>query len=212
MMADKRVIGLFLMLAAGCSQSADRAADPGEARTGAASQAVSPGAVGPEQAVTQFLTAVQTGNDEAASQMLTPVARQKTAEHDLVVAPPGSDTASFRVGEYEMIGDEGAHVASFWTDKDEEGNDHTDTIVWMVRKLPEGWKIAGMALRVFEDEPAVIMNFEDPEDMLAKQQWIEDQMAGRIDTVEETEEQPAIRAAQAEQPEGELRPNRLRQR
>jgi hypothetical protein len=212
MMADKRVIGLILMLAVGCSQSADRAAAPGEDRPGTANQAGTPGAVGPEQAVTQFLTAVQTGDDEAAAQMLTPVARQKTAEHDLVVAPPGSDTASFRVGEYEMIGDEGAHVASFWTDKDEEGKDHTDTIVWMVRKLPEGWKIAGMALRVFEDEPAVIMNFEDPEDMLAKQQSIEAQMAGKVDTGEEIGVEPTIRAAQTEQPEGELRPNRLRQR
>jgi hypothetical protein len=134
---------------------------------------------GPDAAVHQFLEAVRTGNDEGASQMLTPLARQKTAEYQMVVAPQSSDTASFRVSDVEMIGDDGAHVQSFWTDIDENGEKHTDTIIWMVRKEPQGWRIAGMATRVIEDKPAVIMNFEDPEEMLAKQQQIEEELAGQ---------------------------------
>ena len=79
-----------------------------------------------------------------------------------------------------MIGDEGAHVASFWTDVDEHGKKHTDTIIWMVRKEAEGWRIAGMATRVFENQPAMILNFEEPEDMLSKQQAMEEEMSRRI--------------------------------
>jgi hypothetical protein len=131
---------------------------------------------GPEAAVHKFLEAIRAGKDEAASQMLTPMARQKTAEYELTVAPPGSDTASFKVGEVELIGDEGAHVASFWTDTDINGEKHTDTIVWMVRKEPQGWLIAGMATRVVENQPPVILNFEDPEEMLAKQLAIEEEI------------------------------------
>lgn len=134
---------------------------------------------GPDVAVHRFLEAVRTGNDAAAAEMLTPVARAKTAEYNMVVAPPGSDTAAFKVGEVEMVGTDGAHVASFWTDLDENGQKHTDTIIWMVRKEAQGWCIAGMATRVFDDKPPMILNFEQPEDMLAKQGQAEEEMSRR---------------------------------
>jgi hypothetical protein len=165
----------ILVSAFGCGNAPTE--DAPVARTSAA-EPVAMRPDGPEAAVHQFLEAIRLGNDEAASQMLTPMAKAKTAEYDLTVAPPGSDTASFKVGEVELIGDEGAHVASFWTDVDMNGEKHTDTIVWMVRKEPQGWRIAGMATRVVENQPPVILNFEDPEDMLAKQQAIEEQLSG----------------------------------
>ena len=166
----------LLGFAAGCGQSAsDR---------GPQMDAVSPQTVAqedsPGSAVHRFLDAVRAGNDEKSSLMLTAIARKKTAEYDMVVAPPGSDTASFKVGEVEMIGEDGAHVASFWTDVDEHGKQHTDTIIWMVRKESEGWRIAGMATRVFENQPAMILNFEEPEDMLAKQRAMEEEMSRRV--------------------------------
>ena len=177
---------LLLPLAAGCGKSSPNNAE--QADGGA--PAVAAQDEGPEAAVARFLTAVRAGDDERASAMLTPIARAKTAENNMVVAPPGSDTASFKVGEVEMIGDDGAHVASFWTDLDENGDEHTDTIIWMVRKEPQGWRIAGMATRVFEDKPAVILNFEEPDDMLAKQQEIEQEMSRRAAAEEAPAEEP----------------------
>lgn len=133
----------------------------------------------PEKIVYDFLEAVRTGNDEAASNLLTPLARQKTSEMDLKVAPPGSDTAKFKVGEVEMVEEDGAHVASEWTDVDESGQPHTDPIVWMLQRDEQGWRIAGMATRVFEDQPPLFLNFEDPQDMIRKQQLVAQEMQRR---------------------------------
>jgi hypothetical protein len=153
---------------------------------------------GPALAVQEFLDAVRKGDDKTSAAMLTPAARTNTAEYGIAVAPPGSDTASFKVGEVEMIGEEGAHVASFWTDEDEQGNKHTDTVVWMVRKEPDGWRIAGMATRVFDDQPAVVLNFEQPEDMLAKQKAIEQEMLRRMGTeAEEPADETATNSLKA---------------
>ena len=133
----------------------------------------------PDRVVFAFLEAVRTGNDEKATQMLSPVARQKTAEKNLAVAPPGSDTASFQVGAVEMVDQGGAHVASTWTDVDEEGKPRTDSIVWMLRQEAEGWRVVGMATKVFADQPPLFLNFENPDDMIRKQQLVQQEMERR---------------------------------
>jgi hypothetical protein len=132
----------------------------------------------PEAVTAEFLEAVRVGDDKKVATLLTSVTRQRTAEQEMVVAPPGSDTASFAVREVVYV-DEGAHVASDWTDVDVDGRMHTDRIVWILRKGAEGWRIAGMATKIFDDRPPVVQNFEDPEDMLRKRQWVHEEMARR---------------------------------
>jgi hypothetical protein len=158
------------IVSAGCGQ-AEKGAGP----------AAGPSAKtdGPDRAVAQFLEAVKAGNDAVAGSMLTKLARQKTTEMQLVVAPPGSATAVYQVGEVEFIGSEGAHVASTWTDIAEDGKPHTDTIVWILRRDTEGWRIAGMGTRIFEDQGPLLLNFEDPEDMIRKQRLAEEEMQRR---------------------------------
>lgn len=155
---------------AGCSSGAgtDEKAGTGDTKTAGA---------GADRAVFDFLKAVQTGDDEKAANMLTKLARQKTEELDMVVAPPGSQTASFEVGEVEMIQEGGAYVSSTWTDVDDQGQSHSDQIVWVLRKEPEGWRIAGMVTKLFDNK--LVLNFEDPEDMLRKQQLAEEEMQRR---------------------------------
>ncbi|MBX7167003.1 MAG: nuclear transport factor 2 family protein [Pirellulales bacterium] len=133
----------------------------------------------PQDAVRKFLQAVKTGDDQTAEALLTPVAREMTKKHELAVAPPGSDTASFEVGEVEMVADDGAHVACRWTDVDESGQPHTDNIVWMVRLEEEGWRVAGMAAVLFPGEPPLFLNFEDPEDMIRKQELVAQEIERR---------------------------------
>jgi hypothetical protein len=132
----------------------------------------------PDQVMAAFLEAVRAGDDGKAAGLLTPLARQKTAEMEMVVAPPGSETAKFEVLESEVIGAE-AQVATDWTDLDTDGRPHTDRIVWMMRKVDDGWRISGMATRVFIDRPPIVLNFEDPADMLQKQQQAEEEIARR---------------------------------
>lgn len=156
----------------------------------------------PDKVVFQFLEAVRTGNDDQAASMLTQVARQKTAEENLVVAPPGSDTAKFEVGRVEMDKDGGACVEATWTDLDETGEPKSDRVLWMLRKEPEGWRIAGVAAPVFDGEPPLLLNFEDPEDMIRKQQQVREEIQRRIAAeAGQTVQEPATPVAQSAQPD-----------
>jgi len=140
-----------------------------------------PAKAGPaRQAVVTFLDAIQRGDDAAARGMLTKVARTKTEELGLSVAPPVADTATYAVGECQFVGGEDiAHVATVWTDVDADGANSSDNVDWVVRLDPEGWRVAGMAMRVFEDMPPLLINFEDPEDMLAKHQAVAEELTRR---------------------------------
>jgi hypothetical protein len=81
------------------------------------------------------------------------------------------------VGEVQMMNDNGAYVSSTWTDVGPEGQSHSDQIVWVCRKEPEGWRIAGMVTKLFDSK--LVLNFEDPQDMIRKQQLAEQEMMRR---------------------------------
>ena len=179
-----------VVLAFGCGKSEDAspgAAKPGsgEAKPAAATVATSAdpqsatNLEGPARAVYEWLDAVRTGNDAKATAMLTQVARQKAIEQDRTVRPPASDTARFQVGAVQYIGEDGARVASLWTDVDEDGETQTDEAMWVLRKEPEGWRVGGVAATVFEGEPPLLLNFEDPEETVQKQQWLREEVERR---------------------------------
>jgi hypothetical protein len=141
-----------------------------------------PSATTPAEAVTNFLEAVRRGDDGQAEALLSELARKKTREMDLAVAPPGSPTAKFAVGgtDFPYKGTtEIAHVTSSWSDVDSSGDELTDEIVWILRNENSGWRIAGMATKLFEDQPPLILNFEDPEDMVRKQKSAEAEIRRR---------------------------------
>jgi len=133
----------------------------------------------PRQSVYDFLDAVKNGNDEKAGSLLTALAKQKTAEMEMVVAPPGSDTASFEVAEATSNDGNQAEVPSTWTDLDHEGQPRTDNITWILKKEDVGWRIAGMSTKIFPDQDPVLLNFEDPQQMLAQQQKAEQEAMRR---------------------------------
>ena len=136
---------------------------------------------GPEATVSRFLEAVRIGDEAQAAGLLTPLARQRTGQLDMQVAPPGSETASYEVGQVTPIDGATAHVASTWTDLDVHGQTRTDEIIWTVRSTSEGWRIAGMAAKVFADRPPVVMNFENPEEMIRQQELVEAEVRERAD-------------------------------
>jgi hypothetical protein len=141
--------------------------------------------VPPADIVREFLEAIRRGDDSRASQMLTEVARRETQKHELVVAPPGSETASFEVKDTEfVVPNELAHVSSMWTDIGDDGQPHTDEIVWALRLDKEGWRIAGMATRIFPDEPPLLLDFETPEDMIRQQRMAEEEIQRRARAAE----------------------------
>jgi len=141
-----------------------------------------PAVTGPAQAtVVAFLDAIKRGDDAAACGMLTKVARAKTQELGLSVAPPVNPSATYSIRDCEMVGDSGdlVHVATTWTDTDADGFTSTDNVVWVVRLDPEGWRVVGMAMKVFDDLAPLLLNFEDPEDMVAKQELVANEIQKR---------------------------------
>lgn len=178
---------LLWMALVGCSSENSSAPETQPAAASTDQQA------GPDVAVFEFLKAVQTGDDQKAALMLTKVAREKTAEMEMVVAPPGSETASFEVGEVQLLNESNAYVSSTWTDVGEDGQPHSDQIVWVTRRDPEGWRIAGMVTKFLESK--LVLNFEDPADMLRKQQLAEQEMMRRA----QQQMQGAAGAAQQQQ-------------
>lgn len=133
----------------------------------------------PKAALEKFLSAIKAGDDETAASMLTPLARQKTSEMGLNVAPPGSDTATFKVIGIEMKGTTGAYVACEWNEIDSQGELSTDQVIWVMAKQEAGWRIAGMVAKIFPDLDAIVFNFEDPEDMMRKQEMAMQEMERR---------------------------------
>lgn len=127
-----------------------------------------------QMAVRGFLDAIKRGDDGTARSLLTEVARKKTTEMGIAIAPPVAATATYSIGDCEAVGDSGeiVHVASTWTDTDADGFTSVDEVIWAVRLDPEGWRVVGMATKVFDDAPPLLLNFEDPEDMIAKQEQL----------------------------------------
>ncbi len=135
----------------------------------------------PTAACYEFLEAVRTGNDETAAKMLSSTAREKADALNRRVTPQASDTARFTLGKVELIGEDGARVESTWTDVDDDGKTSSDTTIWALRREPEGWRVVGVAWTVFQGEPPLVLNFEDPEEMVKKQQWIKEEIRRRAE-------------------------------
>lgn len=167
--------------------------------------AADPAKTGPAKAtVVAFLDAVKRGDENAARGFLSKVARAKTEEIGMSVAPPVADTATYAVRECELIGDSGdvAHVATTWTDVAPDGSKSSENVIWVVRLDPEGWRVVGMALRVFSDMPPLLLNFEDPEDIIAKQRMLAAELEKRSRQPEQSQT-PESRTARGQgQPAG----------
>jgi len=147
-----------------------------------------------KQTVVAFLDAIKRGDDASARAMLTATARAKTQEMGISVAPPVNETASYSVQAAEVVSEAGdlVHVATTWSDTDSDGFQTSDNVIWVVRLDPEGWRVVGMAMRIFDDLPPLLLDFEDPEDMLAKQAMVAEELTRRATA---DDQQPSERTA-----------------
>jgi len=116
----------------------------------------------PADVVAQFLEAVRVGNSESASTKLTPLALERIKENDMDFAPPASETAQFRVDKVEMFESDKAFVESIWIERDADGQNFEETMTWGLRLTGEGWRISGMAAHRGPDLPPILVDFENP--------------------------------------------------
>ncbi len=183
----------LLALNLGCqpSESTPPASDGNATAQSSTAPGNATGRTRPEEAVAAFLQALKMGDDTLATSLLTAQAQQEMERANAAIKPPGSPTAEFQVTEVQYLGDEkkGAHVLCNWTDTDTDGTRQSYEIVWMLRNENHGWAIAGMATQVFEDQPPLILNFEDPVDAQQKREAVDSEIVRR-------QSEPAVEQAQ----------------
>jgi hypothetical protein len=150
------VTGTLAVLTVGCSSS--ETGSPSSAGSGLSSAAA-------VQVVQEFLEAVRQGNTDSASSRLTPLALKRTSELDLNFSPPGSPTARFTVGQAELVEADKAVVESTWTDLDADGKPQNEQIIWALKLTGGQWRISGMAAELGADQPPLVMDFENPEQL-----------------------------------------------
>jgi hypothetical protein len=146
----------------------------------------------PQQVVERFLRALQDGDEQVVGGLLTTQARQATQQHNLVVRPPGTQSATFQVGSSENV-DGGAYVNCVWTESVGGGVNESFEIIWVLRNQNDGWRIVGMATQVLPDERPTFLNFEEPLEMLSKWRKIDDTMSDRPSGQTRTANNPADR-------------------
>jgi hypothetical protein len=170
----------------------------------------SAGAEAAKASVVKFLDAMKRGDEATARDMLTRVARAKTEELGISVAPPVQDSATYTIRECEMVSetDDLAHVATIWSDVDETGGTTTENVIWAVRLDPEGWRVVGMAMKVFDDLPPLLLNFEDPQDMIAKQEMVAEELSKRA--AKAAQESPEARTARGQPGGGAAQPAQMK--
>jgi hypothetical protein len=119
--------------------------------------------------VYEFLDAIRIGDTQASSSRLTPLALERINENDMIFAPPASQQARFRVGQVQMYSADKAFVETVWTDADADGVPTDEHMTWALKYADGQWRISGMAAKVGPGQPPVLMDFENPGQLLNPQ-------------------------------------------
>jgi hypothetical protein len=121
----------------------------------------------PAEVVAQFLDSLRRGDEVTTAQLLTVQAREEVKKHNLEVAPPGSPTATFQIGETREVEADRALVESIWTEPAVEGQEAIKTgVVFDVRKEQNGWRLAGMVIDMGANSEAIVVDFENMSGLL----------------------------------------------
>lgn len=200
-----RVLSLTVLICglAGCggapqgsSEAANAGSSPagGEGLTPAAGAAAAAPAdsSGPADVVAQFYEALRRGSDETIASLLSDKAREETANSGLGIQSQASESLTYQISETEYVGDptDGAHVRTTWMEPGPAGDTTATEVIWVLRKQRDGWRISGMATPVVEGELPLLFNFEEPEDMLRKKEFVEQQIAEPAGPQADTAEAP----------------------
>ena len=147
-----------------------------------------PATASPEQVVQTFLDALKQGDIATKASLLTQKAREETTKEAFEINPQSTPNAEYKVEPAQYLADnpDGAHVTSQWTEIYPDGKIEY-AVVWVLRKQPEGWRIAGMAIELVPGQPPSFLNFEDAADMARK---YEEAMAATTPPAAEVASQP----------------------
>jgi len=126
----------------------------------------------PDDVVTAFLEARRVGDASTTAGLLTTTARTATAKHKIDVNGEALPDLQFQVAKpkYLKKNPNWAHVSSQWTELLPDGTKASYEVVWVLHKETAGWRVAGFSAELTPGTEPQFLNFEDPEDMIRKQQ------------------------------------------
>lgn len=170
------VLAMLGVLSLGCGKSDEgSSAEPQTSAAGGSDETgsrppIQVDASTPKAAVATFFTALRDSDEQTVAKLLTQKAREESERNNVAIDPPQDPSATFTVGDVELVGTDGAYVSGTWTETTVRG-DETINIVWILRKEAAEWRIAGLHARSFDE--TVFLNFEDPEEMHQRRQEAE---------------------------------------
>lgn len=140
----------------------------------------------PPLGLSHFLQALKRRDTMAVEQLLTSVARVEAqrSKHNIKLAenPPFSEQAQFKFGQIEFIDETktGAYFPVMITDYDADG-EYSEEIIWVLGRDDNGWRVAGYTFELFKDEPWLVLNFEDLEEVRRMTQRAEAEIRRRAE-------------------------------
>jgi len=177
---------VLAVTAAGCGDSADPTEEPKPDNEPASTASETP-KNGPAEGIAQFLKALRAGDHVKTKAMLTVAARETVDALDIPFEPPASDTAEFEIGDVQYLDENSARVACMLSDLDENSKRQSEEVVWMLRREPQGWRIAGFAALAHEGGPLRALDFEDRQQMAATKAAMQGNPEVRQGPVEEAQ-------------------------
>lgn len=151
--------------------AAAEAADQAEGSAASPAIVSLPADTPPDEVVSAFLEARKGGDTKTTAALLTSMARSETAKHKIDVNGEALPELQFQVAKPKYLKNQkGAHVSSIWMELLPDGSTAKYEVVWVLRKETAGWRVAGFAAELTPGAETQFLNFEDPQDMIQKQQ------------------------------------------
>jgi hypothetical protein len=146
---------------AGCGKDSatdsatEQAASPAPSNTGQA-----PNTEAVTQAAADFLDAVLKGDTQRASNRLTPKSMERIIESGKQFAPPGLETATFRIGQVRMPSANQALVQCILTDASAPGSPRSEEMCCLLKLVEHDWRVSGIAYGSGSNQPWTLSDFE----------------------------------------------------
>jgi hypothetical protein len=161
-------VGMLLAigLLSGCSKGSDGdGSAANSAPTAAASATPGPNTEAVTKAAADFLDAVLKGDTQRASARLTPKSIERIIESGKQFAPPGLETASFRIGQIRMPSPNQALVQCVLTDTSDPASPRDEEMCCLLKLVDRDWRVSGIAYGTGADQPWTLSDFETGQSM-----------------------------------------------
>lgn len=131
----------------------------------------------PGEVVAIFLDSLRRGDEKAANAVLTSVAQEELKKTDYEIQPLGTPAGTYKIGRvgYPYEEKNVALVECVWSEPEKPGQPSEGLdIVCEVHQEPQGWRIAGLGVKVAGTEDTLVLDFEDSKSL----QQVIDQATG----------------------------------